>query len=206
VLNLKKHRDSFTNLDEGSHHRKAATIIGKGKKRWCTDIHALDGSRTRYPCVPVALELRPSKFGVGQFLTCPNNLLLPPHAVIGGSHPSRCMCLIFIVTTEALLWAYCPYRVSPSCQKALYYIRSGKYFRTESITKYAPATINTRWEATQRDMAAKLTRLAHKIAIQLHLMAVLAPGGQSGNFWVHPHIALSWRCSPIRVLFIVDVS
>jgi hypothetical protein len=37
-------------------------------------------------------------------------------------------------------------------------------------------------------MAAKLTRLAHKIAIQLHLVAetlsfaVLAPGGQSGKF------------------------
>jgi len=40
-------------------------------------------------------------------------------------------------------------------------------------------------------MAAKLTRLTHKIAIQLHLVtavpfAVLAPGGQSGNFWIHP--------------------
>jgi hypothetical protein len=30
---------------------------------------------------------------------------------------------------------------------------------------------NTRWEATQRVMAAKLTRLTHKIAIQLHLVA-----------------------------------
>jgi len=35
-------------------------------------------------------------------------------------------------------------------------------------------------------MAAKLARLTHKIAIQLHLVAVLAPGGQSGNFWIHP--------------------
>jgi hypothetical protein len=44
-------------------------------------------------------------------------------------------------------------------------------------------------------MAVKLTRLTHKIAIQLHLVAdsyvpfaVLAPGGQSGNFWVPPRI------------------
>jgi len=43
-------------------------------------------------------------------------------------------------------------------------------------------------------MAEKLTRLTHKIAIQLHLLqrvtsfAVLAPGGQSGNFWIHPRI------------------
>jgi hypothetical protein len=32
-------------------------------------------------------------------------------------------------------------------------------------------TINTGWEATQRVMAVKLTRLIHKIAIQLHLVA-----------------------------------
>jgi hypothetical protein len=38
------------------------------------------------------------------------------------------------------------------------------------ITKYKLTTINT-WEATQRVMAAKLTRLTHKIAIQLHLVA-----------------------------------
>jgi hypothetical protein len=31
--------------------------------------------------------------------------------------------------------------------------------------------IDTRWEATQRVMAAKLTRLTHKIAIQLHILA-----------------------------------
>jgi hypothetical protein len=41
-------------------------------------------------------------------------------------------------------------------------------------------------------MAAKLTGLTHKIAIQMHLLAgavpfvVLAPCGQSGNFWIHP--------------------
>jgi hypothetical protein len=38
-------------------------------------------------------------------------------------------------------------------------------------------------------MAAKLTRLTHKVAIQVHLVAesctmFLAPGGQSGNFWI----------------------
>jgi hypothetical protein len=32
-------------------------------------------------------------------------------------------------------------------------------------------TINTRWEATQRVTVAKLTRLSHKVAIQLHLVA-----------------------------------
>jgi hypothetical protein len=42
-------------------------------------------------------------------------------------------------------------------------------------------------------MAVKLTRLTHKIAIQLRPMAesfaVLAPGGQSGNFWIHPRMS-----------------
>jgi hypothetical protein len=39
-------------------------------------------------------------------------------------------------------------------------------------------------------MAAKLTRLTHKIAIQLHLVAesctiaVLTPGGKYENFWI----------------------
>jgi hypothetical protein len=42
-------------------------------------------------------------------------------------------------------------------------------------------------------MAANLTRLTHRIAIQLHLVAqraalfaVLVPDGQSGNFWIQP--------------------
>jgi hypothetical protein len=46
-----------------------------------------------------------------------------------------------------------------------------KSFRAEPITKYTLTTINTRWEATQRVMVAKLTGLTHKIAIQLHLVA-----------------------------------
>jgi hypothetical protein len=44
-----------------------------------------------------------------------------------------------------------------------------KSFWTESIMKYT--TINTHWETTQRVMVAKLTKLTHKIEIQLHLVA-----------------------------------
>jgi hypothetical protein len=46
-----------------------------------------------------------------------------------------------------------------------------KSFRTESLTKYTLATINTRWEATRMVIGANLTRLTHKVAIQLHLVA-----------------------------------
>jgi hypothetical protein len=46
-----------------------------------------------------------------------------------------------------------------------------KSFRTESIRKYKLTTTSTLWEATQRVMAAKLTRMTYKIAIQLHLVA-----------------------------------
>jgi len=62
-----------------------------------------------------------------------------------------------------------------------------KSFRTETIEKYTLTTINTRWEATQGIITAKLTTLTHKIAIQLHLVtfAVLAPGRQFENFWIH---------------------
>jgi hypothetical protein len=37
-------------------------------------------------------------------------------------------------------------------------------------TSYTLTTINIRWEATQRIMAAKLNRLTHKIAIQLYVV------------------------------------
>jgi hypothetical protein len=46
-----------------------------------------------------------------------------------------------------------------------------KSFRTESTTKYTLTFGITRREAKQRVMAAKLTRLTHKIATQLHLVA-----------------------------------
>jgi len=51
------------------------------------------------------------------------------------------------------------------------YEGASKIFRTESITKYTLGTINTGREVTQRVIAAKLTRLTHKIEIQLHLVA-----------------------------------
>jgi len=40
----------------------------------------------------------------------------------------------------------------------------------EWVDNEIKTTINTRWEATQRVMAAKLTRLTHKIAIQLYIV------------------------------------
>jgi hypothetical protein len=70
-------------------------------------------------------------------------------------------------------------------------------FRTESITEYTLTFGIARCCPLQRVMAAKLTRLTHKIAIQLHqwqravAFAVLAPGGQSGNLWIHPGIMRS---------------
>jgi len=54
---------------------------------------------------------------------------------------------------------------------AWYYEGVSKSFWTESIKKYMLTTINTRQEATQRVMAAKLTRLTHNIAMELHLVA-----------------------------------
>jgi len=44
-----------------------------------------------------------------------------------------------------------------------------KSFRTEAITKWI--TINNSWEATQKVMTAKLTRLIHKKRIQLYPVA-----------------------------------
>jgi hypothetical protein len=79
---------------------------------------------------------------------------------------------------------------APWCSSQLYEGVS-KSFRTESITKSTTTKINTRWEATQRVMATKLTRLTHKIAIQLYLVV---PGGQSGNFWILPQMLTAMCC------------
>jgi hypothetical protein len=45
------------------------------------------------------------------------------------------------------------------------------YQKVSGLSHNEIKTINTRWEATQRFRAAKLTRLTHKISIQLHLLA-----------------------------------
>jgi hypothetical protein len=60
---------------------------------------------------------------------------------------------------------------SASLTSSIKYGGVPKSFRTGSINKYALTIINIHWEATQRVMAAKLTRLTHKIATQLHLVA-----------------------------------
>jgi hypothetical protein len=68
-------------------------------------------------------------------------------------------------TLNALLLQRCSKNYMAGC------VRIRRCIRTESITKYTLTSINTRSEATQRVMAAKLTRLTHKIAIQLNLEA-----------------------------------
>jgi len=47
------------------------------------------------------------------------------------------------------------------------------------VDKYTLTKINIRWEATQRDTEAKLTRLTHKLAIQLHLVTGILTIGSS---------------------------
>jgi len=69
-----------------------------------------------------------------------------------------------------------------------------KGFRTESITKNTLIFSITLREATQRVMATKINRLAHKIAIQLHRVAESCTICSSRsrrpvrNFWIHSHI------------------
>jgi hypothetical protein len=55
--------------------------------------------------------------------------------------------------------------------EALQYERASKSFRTEPIMKYTLTFDSTRFCSLQRVMVAKLARLTHKIAIQLHLVA-----------------------------------
>jgi hypothetical protein len=57
-----------------------------------------------------------------------------------------------------------------TCDQA-YLLRCIQKFPDWVYDEVDTTTINPRWEATQSVMATKLTRLTHKIAIQLHLVA-----------------------------------
>jgi hypothetical protein len=95
----------------------------------------------------------------------------------------------------------CSNRSRPVPSKSIIFHHIGRYIiytRVYSkvsglITKYKLTTIKTRWEATQRIMAAKLTRLTQKSDTTAPSgrvpFVVLAPDGHSGNFWIHLHIA-----------------
>jgi hypothetical protein len=75
-----------------------------------------------------------------------------------------------------------------------------KSFGSESITNYTLTTINTRWEATQRVMAAKLTRLTQKIATQLHLVAESCTVCSSCSRWPVRKIWIYTLCGEYEVL------
>jgi ABC-type proline/glycine betaine transport system permease subunit len=72
----------------------------------------------------------------------------------------------FTFTQSAVKYAY--FKTLPRLRNVRGFIQK---FPDWVITKYTLTTINTRWEVTQRVMEAKLTRLTHKIFIQLHLVA-----------------------------------
>jgi hypothetical protein len=96
--------------------------------------------------------------------------------LLGGNH-KQTLQVITVVSTSTESPIYLRHPMTACVQVPiftltcyiLWYEGISKSFRTESITK--TIIIKTRWEATQRVMAAKLTRLTHKIAIQLHLVA-----------------------------------
>jgi hypothetical protein len=69
---------------------------------------------------------------------------------------------VFVKSLNTQLW---------SGRTRFSYESMSKSSRTESVKKYTLAFGTSRQEATQRVMAAKLIRLTHKIAIQLHLVA-----------------------------------
>jgi hypothetical protein len=74
------------------------------------------------------------------------------------------------------------------------YEEVSRSFGTDSLTTYMFTFGITRWQA--RVMAAKLTRLTHKIAIQLHLMAESSKICSSRSrrpvpkIWIQPRMCL----------------
>jgi hypothetical protein len=69
------------------------------------------------------------------------------------------------------------------CNGIIIYEGVSKSFQTESVTTYMLTTINTHSEATQWVVVAKLTRLTHKIAIQLHIVAESCTISSSHSRW-----------------------
>jgi hypothetical protein len=71
-----------------------------------------------------------------------------------------------------------------------------KSFRAETITKYMLTTINSRWEAKQKVMAGKLTRITHRIVLGLQLVADSCTICSSRSrrpvrkLWIHPQTLL----------------
>jgi hypothetical protein len=107
-----------------------------------------------------------------QPITClcpePDESSPPPHIVC---------CILWWWAKHRDGWSPCCHPTWYPIQRFFFFLFFIKYegvsksFQTELITKYMLTTITTHWEVIQRVMVAKLTRLTHKIAIQLHLVA-----------------------------------
>jgi hypothetical protein len=85
---------------------------------------------------------------------------------------TRCSCLailwVCLVSFAAIILCVASQPVTPKV--SIYFVIDSVWKLLDTLS-YTLTTINTRWEVTQRVMAAKLTKLTHKIAIQLHLVA-----------------------------------
>jgi hypothetical protein len=67
-------------------------------------------------------------------------------------------------------------------------------------------TINTRWHATQRVMEVKLTRLTHKIALQLYLMVESGIICSSRSRWsVRKLLDTPSKCRTVVMIIVVDL-
>jgi hypothetical protein len=115
-------------------------------------------------------------------------------------------CLLNIQLSSALVSSALSIHI-----KKYSYIRGCIQKFPDCVTTKYTTTINTRWEETQRVMAAKLIRLTHKIAIQLHLVHRVQNGsgahpasypmGTRGSFlggkatgaWSWPLTSIYWR-------------
>jgi len=66
--------------------------------------------------------------------------------------------------------------------------------------EYMLTAMNTCWEATQRVMVSKLTRLNHKIVIQLHLVAESHTICSSHSRWPVQKLLDTPSCLPSIIL------
>jgi hypothetical protein len=133
--------------------------------------------------IPQHLLGRVQETFIQGLVACPRPRFESRTSWIGRKSARPLICDGRLVCSTCLAWVKqaksCSFDTNPYFTKEIPYEN-----RNEEHTRVHPNVLrdwvdneiyaynsNTRWEATQRVMAAKLTRLTHKIAMQLYLVA-----------------------------------
>jgi len=124
------------------------------------------------------------------------------------SRKKACLIVLWIVQENSLffvvmfaLFLSTPYELHKQGQNVNWHMTTRVRRCIQKFPDWVDNDINNSLRSNTKVIEAKFTRLTHKIATQLHLVAesvpfaVLAPGCQSGKFGIHPRIFLINICN-----------